>query len=359
MRCPTLDELPPASSGEAGWPWTRESPRRLETMPPPLAWPRISLITPSYNQGQFIEETIRSVLLQGYPNLEYIIIDGGSTDNSVEIIKKYDAWLTYWVSEPDGGQTAALNKGFARATGEIYAYLNSDDVYTPGCLQRVAEDFLKDSAPSWHAYRVQDFSEAGPLTLYYAPVISEKLRPIEQDERALALITGETRIDWNALLPWVLGRIQLHQPGVFWSDQLHKEVGGFDSRYHYGFDRKFFMQIVARNHPLRTHLGEPCARFRLHERSKSVISSKQVSGDPFSTEATEISKEFEPFLKPKDRRVAQSARAELMISDVWELYRRNSDGVACLKRLITLAADLPVALGNRFYWGTVRKMLFG
>lgn len=109
-------------------------------------WPHISIITPSYNQGQFIEETIRSVLLQGYPNLEYIIIDGGSTDDSVEIIKKYEPWLAYWVSEADHGQSHAINKGVKRATGEILAWLNSDDIYLPGALFHVANEFLRNRA---------------------------------------------------------------------------------------------------------------------------------------------------------------------------------------------------------------------
>ena len=107
----------------------------------PSQYPRITIITPSYNQGQFIEETIQSVLNQGYPNLEYIIIDGGSTDQTVEIIKRYAAQIAYWVSEPDRGQTHAINKGLAQATGEILAYLNSDDYYLPGALHAVAKYF--------------------------------------------------------------------------------------------------------------------------------------------------------------------------------------------------------------------------
>src|SRR5436190_18724174 len=126
MRTPRLSEIPPPPPGKTGWPWNEETPPP-EIMPDDRALPRVSIITPSFNQGRFIEETIRSVLLQGYPNLEYIIIDGGSTDDSLEIIRKYDPWITLWVSEKDRGQSHAINKGLSKATGEILCWLNSDD----------------------------------------------------------------------------------------------------------------------------------------------------------------------------------------------------------------------------------------
>ena len=106
-----------------------------------MPFDKISIVTPSYNQGRFLEQTILSVIGQQYPNLEYIVMDGGSTDNSVEIIKKYESQLTHWESEKDRGQAHALNKGFAMATGTIYGWINSDDFYLPGTLSFVAEQF--------------------------------------------------------------------------------------------------------------------------------------------------------------------------------------------------------------------------
>ena len=144
MLCPYLKQLPNPPISKTDWPWTQESPQLPVRMPYGSNWPKISIVTPSFNQGKFIEETIRSVLLQGYPNFEYIIIDGGSTDGSLEIIKKYAKWITYSVSESDNGQTHAINKGFKRATGEIVAWLNSDDYYQYSTLSCIAKFFANN-----------------------------------------------------------------------------------------------------------------------------------------------------------------------------------------------------------------------
>jgi glycosyltransferase involved in cell wall biosynthesis len=140
-RC-TLADLPAPPPGRHGWPWDEAPSAMAETAPDGKTWPLISIVTPSYNQGQYIEETIRSVLLQGYPALEYFIIDGGSTDDTVEIIRKYEPWLSGWVSERDSGQSEAINKGFSRCSGEIFNWMCSDDVIASGALETVARCFV-------------------------------------------------------------------------------------------------------------------------------------------------------------------------------------------------------------------------
>ncbi len=124
-----IQDLPTCSS-KTGWPWdTPDYSDRSIAIGHPL---KLSIVTPNYNGSQFLEETLRSVLLQAYPSVEHIVIDGGSKDDSVDIIRKYAPWLDYWVSEPDRGQAHAINKGFARCTGDVVAFLNSDDIYLPG-----------------------------------------------------------------------------------------------------------------------------------------------------------------------------------------------------------------------------------
>lgn len=146
MRCPTLQELPPPPPGKSGWPWTEETPQSPTSPPGGGAWQKISIVTPCFNHGEFVEETIRSVLLQGYQNLDYIIIDGASKDDSVGIIRRYERWLSYWVSEPDEGCSNAVKKGFTKATGEVFGIMCADDFYMPGGILKLVQ--LRLSQPN-------------------------------------------------------------------------------------------------------------------------------------------------------------------------------------------------------------------
>ena len=164
MRCPSLAELPPPPPGKTGWPWTEESPRLPDVMSDGAPWPRMSVTTPCRNAAPFIEETLRSVLLQGYPDLEYIVVDGASTDGTVELLRKYGAWLSRWVSEDDRGPAHAVNKAWAWASHGLLSVLPADDLYLPGALHACAvaharsprhlvfanvEDFIDGTTTAW------------------------------------------------------------------------------------------------------------------------------------------------------------------------------------------------------------------
>ncbi|MEW5815992.1 MAG: glycosyltransferase family 2 protein [Spirochaetota bacterium] len=214
---PIIDQLPPSPAGKKGWPWTEGSPQLSDTMPNGRPWPRITIVTPSYNQGRFIEETIRSVLLQGYPNLEYIIMDGGSTDNSVEIIKKYQPWLTYWISEKDRGQAHAVNKGWRRATGEILGWLNSDDFYLPGALAKVAE------AKALYGARGLIYGDAQVA-----------------DENSI-IRNGVKRMEGYSLIR-LLREFTMPQPAVFVTSGFAAKIGFLNDKHRYALDYDFFLR---------------------------------------------------------------------------------------------------------------------
>lgn len=217
----TLEELAPPSPSKSGWPWTEQSQPLPEKMPDGSEWPRLSIVTPSYNQGQFLEETIRSVLLQGYPNLEYIIIDGGSTDNSIEIIQKYQKYLSYWISEPDKGPTDAINKGWQRTSGEIVAYLNSDDAYLPGALAAVAEAF-------------QQYQEAKAICGNELKINSE------------GFVLDSSNIEKADRLS-LLNLNFIPQPAIFLKKSVVGLAGGINLNIKYTFDFELWLRITRSN----------------------------------------------------------------------------------------------------------------
>ena len=306
--------------------------------------PTITIVTPSFNQGQFIEETLRSVLDQGLPDLEYIVIDGGSSDSTVEILQRYEGRLAHWVSEPDLGQADALNKGFSVGTGEIVGYLNSDDLYEPGCLARVVADFRSGPDRAWHAYPVEDFSAEGPQRIEPAPRLSSRVGSVPAETAA------------NDLLQWVLGRVGLHQPGVFWRREQWAALGGFDTRYHYAFDRHFFMKLVAAGYPLVCHAGPPAARFRLHGESKTVTRRRGVD-NPFLRERMRICDEFERMLPSADRKQARRLRTEDAISTGWRMFHEGAPRWSCWRWLARLALSRPDSLRRRYFWGSAARFL--
>jgi glycosyltransferase involved in cell wall biosynthesis len=185
-------------------------------------YPKISIITPSFNQAEYLEKTIESVLSQNYPNLEYIVIDGGSTDGSLEIIKKYSKKITYWVSEKDRGQSHAINKGFSRATGDIMAWINSDDIYLPGTLKLVAGIFQSCPELSWITSAPSTITPDGYIN-YMA--------------RTPIYVRFFIRNGWH--IKSLLGFIM--QEGTFWRRELWvKSNAKIDEKSHYIMDMQLW-----------------------------------------------------------------------------------------------------------------------
>ncbi len=328
MRCPELIELPPTPSYKTGWPWTEESAQLPDTLSEGSPWPKISIVTPSFNQAEFIEETIRSVLLQGYPNLEYIIIDGGSTDASIDIIKKYEKWLTFWVSEPDKGQSHAINKGFAKASGEIFAYINSDDLYCPNILGTVATIFSE----KWNPQLI-----AGECFIFDGDTVKNIFKPWWPENMDHFLHPfGST----------------FAQPAAFWTRYIYEKVGGFDESFHFCFDQEFFLKIgLAGIIPLL--IPEKIARYRDHSNTKTrqTIRFYEESIPFINRYASECG-----VSEKRRKEILKQSRNEIDYIEVFICWK-NSGRVSAMKRFISMIFQSPSLIFQRKISGLARRLI--
>ncbi len=250
LCCPGLKDLPPAPRNKSGWPWTQECKALPDQMPEGSNWPRVSIVTPSYNQGRFIEESIRSVLLQGYPDLEYIIIDGGSDDESVDIIKKYEPWLSYWESKPDRGQSHAINKGLQKCTGKLFNWHNSDDVLTPNSLARTVEVMTK-------------FSQAGYV--HGDRIIIDENSVVQGDTRNCY---GD-KVDFLPTITTVVSTLRAGcQPGCLMNRDIVTELGMADENLHYIMDVDLLVRTALLRPPV--YVPFPVVCLRVHAAIKSA-----------------------------------------------------------------------------------------
>jgi glycosyltransferase involved in cell wall biosynthesis len=239
---------------------------------------RLTVITPSFNQAGFIEKTLKSVLDQGWDDLEYFVIDGGSTDGSVEIIERYADRLAWWVSEPDAGQTDALNKGVRRATGNVVAYINSDDRYLPGSFQ-IAMSTLAETDASWVAGAA-----------------------LFEDADGSPYQTWWPELPRHGRAQWVLGPWGVPQAATFWRREIFERHGLFREDLHYVFDTEFGLRLAFAGE-LPALIDKELAVRVLHKEAKSW--------DPehFRREERIILALYRPLMTPAERRSLLAARA--------------------------------------------------
>lgn len=208
--------------------------------------PRLTIITPSFNQATFIERTLRSVFDQHYENLEYLVVDGGSTDGSVDIIRRYEDRLAWWVSEPDGGQTDALNKALRRATGDVVAYINSDDVYAPGAFDKALAALQRAPEADWVVGACRFEGTAGFTAEVWRPELPRGARY------------------W-----WLLGPWGVPQPSSFWRRSVFDELGPFREDLHLAFDTEHGLRLVMDGR-LPVTIDDELAVRVLHDEAKSA-----------------------------------------------------------------------------------------
>lgn len=297
MHCPRLSDLPPPPTGKTGWPWTQETLPLPATRSDGTPWPRISIVTPSYNQGQYIEETIRSVLLQGYPDLEYMVMDGGSSDCTREILAKYSRWFSYWRSHPDKGQSCAINHGMAQCTGAWRNWLNSDDCLASGAVQKVA--------------------------------VLGLLRPDADLICGSRLVVREGRPGWSVDPVWQtawrdyqIGSGVFPQECTFYSARVADRAGPLIEESHFKFDIIHFVKAL-RNARRVVLTNEIFGLLRAHPEQKTRSKYRSISNEQ------RVLDELNKSQILLDRAIARASRTRfrMIVLDLIRLWRGKSQRV--------------------------------
>ena len=279
--------------------------------------PRISIVIPSLNQGRFIEETILSIFAQKWPDVELIIIDGGSTDETLDIIRKHAASIAFWISEPDRGQADAINKGLRKATGDIVTWFGADDVYASGIFAAVAEVWRRN-----------------PNAIYAAPVANFYARGREQLVRPFGLSIDNVVHYWRRQSRW-------HDPGLFWSRSVINAAGDLDSSLHYAFDFDFLVRAL--QHAPVEYVDHVAAGFRLHKTSKSIAQTEAMMA-----ETAAVSRRYWALINDLDQAGFERSEYESRLRRAAsKLLRFNRDGLPLLRACLR---EHPLATLLRLAW---------
>lgn len=315
-----LEDLPPPPPGKRGWPWTVGSEPYPKTRCDGSPWPSLRVVTPSFRQPEYIEETIRSVLLQGYPCLEYFVIDGGSQDGSVEIIERYSPWLSGWKSEIDNGQVDAIKKGLRGAKTDFFTWLNSDDLFDQNALF-----ILANAQPGQGiAGKVTNFDMNGSV----------------QEKVNSGLSLQEFARRWSSSV--------FHQPGVFWPEpsQLYEKI---DEDLHYAFDEKLLLWCMFLFGAIK-ETEHPVAFFRLHGSSKTVSQANR-----FLPEKIAIIKEFHSDIGDMVSEAERRGFCDLY----WSLFlanEMNNPSLGAVGRILSEMVKDPTRL-SRETLGAIRRII--
>jgi glycosyltransferase involved in cell wall biosynthesis len=260
----------------------------------PVAMPTVSIITPSFNQARYLEATIQSVLTQDYPRIEYIIVDGGSTDGSADVIQKYADKLAWWVSEKDKGQTDAINKGFARATGQILAWLNSDDTYEAGAVGKAVKYFI-------------EHPEVG---MVYADC-----NFINENGNVIGKF-GAAQTDYRRLRE---GYVHIPQQTMFFRAELWQQVGPLDPSFYFAMDYDLWTRIAAKSE-MKYLAGQTWANFRMHTSGKSVAADDRCWPEMLKVHYRDGGSFFAP--------IVAKYYVRKMIAPLWNWRRRKKLGLS-------------------------------
>jgi glycosyltransferase involved in cell wall biosynthesis len=318
--------------GKIGWPWTLPASKGCGARSHGTRWPRITVITPSYNQPQFIEETIRSVLLQGYPNLEYMIIDGGSGSSTIEVIEKYLKWLDYFSSGPDRGQSDAINRGLGQSTGDLLVWLNSDDVLLPGSLEAVA-------------IAASDYSEA--------LVVAGKSE--YRDVSGTQILFDAIRIPrtHSDLFKFGCGYF-FPQPSTFFTRNAFLQAGKLDEGLHYAMDLDLWFRLLKCSRVVI--VDELISWMRQHDDAKT-------SRDTFCSlnEVDRVFARYQDLVPPAafiaGLRSMRLRRAEVCVKKGMHALRDGDRGAAITAALLAVRSRGRVAL-SRGWLSLVARILF-
>lgn len=306
--------------------------------PNPLTPPGISIVIPNFNGAPYLRECINSIYEQGYPELELLVIDGGSTDDSAVIVRDSGASIVF-VSEPDGGQSDAINKGLRRATGEIVAYVNSDDILAPGSLEKVGAFFRANPQVDWLAGSCRVFGE-GVNTQFIEPQGWERL------------------ID--TILPWARRqRYVFPQSGAcFMRSTLTSRLGPYDTSLHYSMDMEYYARAAFRGAKMAI-VPDVLSGWRLHPGAKSWLRGLDYA---FRKDEVAILRGYLHLLPSDERKIAEAAldsESRNVVIREANYWARNQNRKKALFMLLRLGFGSPSSMANRMWLGGMRRILVG